>query len=138
MSLLVIHSWTKQQKPAKKSDFKNSWNWLVMLLPTTIWQILNIKCVLWPETEVMWICWNLLGKTREITLSELIFGGFLAIWNHCVVIPETQKILPLLLPLLLQTILLSINTNNQAKIIKKTTCNERTYMQINKCLYSII
>ena len=32
----------------------------------------------------MWICWNLLGKTREITSSELIFGDLLAIWNHCV------------------------------------------------------
>ena len=29
-----------------------------------------------PETEVMQICWNLLGKLREIPSSELIFGVF--------------------------------------------------------------
>ena len=29
-----------------------------------------------PETEVIWIWWRLLGKTREITSSELIFGGY--------------------------------------------------------------
>lgn len=26
--------------------------------------------------EIIWICWNLLGKPREITLGEIIFGGF--------------------------------------------------------------
>ena len=31
----------------------------------------------------MWFCWNLLGKTREITSSELIFWRVSAIWNHC-------------------------------------------------------
>lgn len=31
----------------------------------------------------MWICWYLLGKTREITSSELIFWRVSAIWNHC-------------------------------------------------------
>ena len=26
-----------------------------LLVPVTIWQILSIKCVQWPETEIMWI-----------------------------------------------------------------------------------
>ena len=39
-------------------------------------KVFNMKCMQWPETEVMWIYWNLLGKIREITLNELIFGGF--------------------------------------------------------------
>ena len=28
----------------------------------TVWQILNMKFMQWPETEIIWICWNLLGK----------------------------------------------------------------------------
>ena len=29
----------------------------------TVWQIMNMKfTVQWPETEIIWICWNLLGK----------------------------------------------------------------------------
>ena len=45
-------------------------------MPATALRILNIKTMQWLETEVMWICRNLLGKTREITWSELIFGEF--------------------------------------------------------------
>ena len=33
----------------------------------SVWQILNMKWIRWPETEIMWICWNLFGKLREIT-----------------------------------------------------------------------
>ena len=62
---------------------KISWNWRIILMPATIWQVLKVKRTQRPKTEVVRICWNLKGKTREITLSELIFGGFLAIWNHC-------------------------------------------------------
>ena len=45
---------------------------LIVLVPGTVWQILNVKCRQ-PETEVMWICRNFHGKTREIATSELIF-----------------------------------------------------------------
>ena len=55
-----------------KWDLKNSWNWHVILVPATVWQILNVKRRQ-PETEVMWICRNFHGKTREIATSELIF-----------------------------------------------------------------
>ena len=38
--------------------------------------ILDMKCMQWPETEVMWIYWNLFWKIREITSAgEIIFGG---------------------------------------------------------------
>ena len=59
-----------------KMWLKNSWNWLVIFISATVWQNFNIICMQWPETEVMWICWNFLRKSREITSSELIFGGF--------------------------------------------------------------
>ena len=40
----AAHSWAKWQKTSQKLEWKQSWNWLVMLLmPATIWQILNIK-----------------------------------------------------------------------------------------------
>ena len=45
---------------------------LIVLVPATVWQILNVKRRQ-PETEVMWICRNFHGKTREIATSELIF-----------------------------------------------------------------
>ena len=48
--------------------FLESWNWLITFIPATVWQILNMKCVQWPETEIVWICWKQFGKkTREIT-----------------------------------------------------------------------
>ena len=37
---------------------------------------LNMKCLLWPETETLLIWWNLPVKTREITLGKLIFSEF--------------------------------------------------------------
>ena len=55
---------------------KISWNWRIILMPATIWQVLKVKRTQRPETEVRLICWNFYGKTREITLEELIFGGF--------------------------------------------------------------
>ena len=53
--------------------FKKSSNWLIMFMPTTLWKILNLKQMKWPETEMMWICGNLCNKIREITSGELIF-----------------------------------------------------------------
>ena len=34
-------------------------------------------------SKILKSCRNLLGKTREITSSALIFGGFWAVWNLC-------------------------------------------------------
>ena len=31
---------------------KNSWNRQIILMPVTVWQVLNMKCVQWPETEI--------------------------------------------------------------------------------------
>ena len=39
----------------------------------TVWQIFEYEAH--TETEVMRISLNLFGKTREMTSSELIFGG---------------------------------------------------------------
>ena len=36
--------------------------------------LLNMKGIQWPETEIMF---------NSVKSSQLIFGGFLAIWNHC-------------------------------------------------------
>ena len=48
----------------------------------TLWQILNMKDVWWPETETMWLGQNVLVKTREITWWWTYFWRVLAIWNH--------------------------------------------------------
>ena len=39
-------------KNPPKMGFKNSWNWLVILMTASIWQILNMKPVRWPEKEI--------------------------------------------------------------------------------------
>ena len=61
-----------------------------MLVSATIWQILNVKCRQ-PETEVMWICRNFHGKTRESTLGEFMFWRIFDIWNLCVAWPGGTK-----------------------------------------------
>ena len=63
-------------KSRQKWDSKNSWNWLVILMTVTVWQISYLKRIQWPEMEVKQILWNLIEKIREITSSKLIFGGF--------------------------------------------------------------
>ena len=35
---------------------RNSWNWRVILMPTIVWQIFNVKGMRWPETEILGIC----------------------------------------------------------------------------------
>ena len=55
-------------KNPPKIEFKNSWNWRIILVPATIWQILNVKHKQ-SETEVM----RIFRKSREITLGKLIF-----------------------------------------------------------------
>ena len=59
-------------------------------MPATIWQILNVKHRQ-PETEVVRIFRNLHGKSREITLGELIFWRDFDIWNHCVIVHVYYK-----------------------------------------------
>ena len=53
-----------------------------VILEWSLRQILKVKRTKRPEMEVIKVCRHLHEKTREITLRELIFGGFLAIWNH--------------------------------------------------------
>ena len=71
-------------KNPPKIKLKNSWNWLVIRMATTFWYILKIKYLQWPETEIKWICWNLIWKIREITVGNF-FWRVLVIWNLCAV-----------------------------------------------------
>ena len=48
----------------------------IIYMPATVWRFFNTKCIQWQEIKVMWICYNFLIKTSEITSRELIFGGF--------------------------------------------------------------
>ena len=68
-------------KTRQKWDSKSSWNWRVILVPATIWQVLNMKTTQRPEMKAMSMLTLVRKKTCEITLRELILGGFLAIWN---------------------------------------------------------
>ena len=63
-------------KIRQKSHSKISLNYLVILIPATVWQTFYTNCCNNRKWKLMWICWNLLGKTREIISRKLIFGGF--------------------------------------------------------------
>ena len=60
-----------------------------MHLYATIWQILNNKCVQWPETEILRIFLNLLGKILEISSGENVFWRILAL---CTVILTSEVV----------------------------------------------
>ena len=59
-------------KTRQKLDWRNSSNWRIIVVTATIWQILDMQSMQWPETEIMWICRNFLVKTREITYFQRI------------------------------------------------------------------
>ena len=69
-------------KNPPKIRLKNSWNWRTVLIPATILQLFSVKLIR-GKWKYMSIWWNLLRKTREITLMELILRQIIAIWNHC-------------------------------------------------------
>ena len=54
-----------------KWDLKNSWNWHVILVPATVWQILNRKRKLCEFAETS------IEKLVESPWTNLYFGGFL-------------------------------------------------------------
>ena len=62
------------RKTLSKIWFKNSWNWLIILVPATIWQVLNMKCTIWPETEVMWFFLKKLVKSLWANLFPASFN----------------------------------------------------------------
>ena len=71
------HNWTKWQESAKNwVEIKSREIDTIILMTATIWQVLNMKCVPWPETEEMWISWKLLEMFCETKWSKPIFGGF--------------------------------------------------------------
>ena len=83
------HGGTKWQKFAK-NWLKNSWNWLVLIVSAKAWQILNMKCTQWPETEIIWICWNLLWKNRKKNIKWTCFRRVFDIWNLCAPVSSTK------------------------------------------------
>ena len=68
-------------KNPPKIWLRNSWNWLIILMPATVWHS-EVNEIKWPETDIVWICWNLLEK-NFIKSNLTYFWRVLAIWNHC-------------------------------------------------------
>ena len=86
---------TKRQK----LDSKNSWNWCSIFVPATIWQVLNLKRMHWPETKAVSICWNFNsdvtltvdGAKFWISCPWLAFLSILSCWQ----LIQNQRHLPL-------------------------------------------
>ena len=53
--------------------FENSLNWLIILVPATIWQIMKVMHALKAGNESHD---DMIGKTLEIISGELILGKF--------------------------------------------------------------
>ena len=66
-------------KNLPKIRLKNLWNWRVILVPATIWQVLNMKCMEWPETEAFWIYRNFV-KSFHV---NLFLAGFTHLRPMC-------------------------------------------------------
>ena len=82
ISMLLIRHRQQQQQDAElghiaknrqKRDSKNSWNRRTILVPATVWQILNVK-LRQPETKVIWI-WRNFHLVKS-PWANLCFGGF--------------------------------------------------------------
>ena len=66
------------------------WNWQV-ILTYTYNSLTNFDYeAQGPEPEIIWICWNLNRKLREITSSEVDIRLILAHWNYCVTVKAVQ------------------------------------------------
>ena len=65
-----------------KIIFENSFNWLITLMPATVWHNLDMKYVQWPETETV----NLL----KLVWKNWYFWRVLSIWNHSVLVAPTS------------------------------------------------
>ena len=67
-------------KNPPKIRFKNSWNWWIILVSATIWQVFDVKYTEWPETEAIWICKNLnekkFMKSHHVNLFLAGFSSF--------------------------------------------------------------
>ena len=63
---------------------KKSWNGLVILVPATVWQVFNMRQR--PETEIKWICWNLIWNFKKLVKSHqvnLFLVGFSDLKPQC-------------------------------------------------------
>ena len=53
------------------------------LMLAVVWQISSINYIQWPETKIMWICWNLLGKFIKSHRVNLILEDFIHLKPQC-------------------------------------------------------
>ena len=73
----------QRPKNPPKIRLKKSWNWLIILMPATVWQILNLKQMQRPETETFQICWNWLQKivkSNQVNLFSAEFSHLEPLW----------------------------------------------------------
>ena len=76
---LSCHLWVFCHCDKTKTPFrlKNSWNRQITFMPATVWQVLNMKCVQWPETEIypQWIEKKSFNMKKR-SLFPVFFGYF--------------------------------------------------------------
>ena len=70
------HSWAKSQKTSKNGIFKKPLNWRVILIPATVWQILNMKLMNDRKRKSSKSAETCLEKFVKSHQVNLIFGGF--------------------------------------------------------------
>ena len=70
---------------------ENSWNWRIILVAATIWQVLNLESTEWSETKIVWTwdkfdlenSWNNIKWTfflADFSYLESLYIGFWLSW----------------------------------------------------------
>ena len=73
-------------KTRQKLHSKNSWNWVVILVSATIWQVLNVKCIKTGNGNDV----NQLKTALKMSWNQIKWTSFwhiLPIWNQSVPSP---------------------------------------------------
>ena len=59
---------------------KDSLNWLILIIPAMVWQVLKMRCIEWPDTEMMWIYKKNARHFEGLNWSELSTHVFTNLW----------------------------------------------------------
>ena len=84
---LVLYSaqWFQMTQNSPNIRLQNSWNCLIILVQASFWQIIGVKDMQSPETEIYVILSLIASWLRNREIKLIYFWRVLAIWNHSVV-----------------------------------------------------
>ena len=73
--------WFQMTQNLPKIRLQNSWNCLIIFVQAWFWQIISLKGLLSPETEI-YVIKSAASLLRNREIKWIYFWRILAIWNH--------------------------------------------------------